>query len=77
MKNEVKGVAKNDLANLFIWSGFEKYLRYETDSYVLFSPVKYFKSQNLVNKNFQKGFIFNRKYFHVGASALSCVFLEK
>jgi hypothetical protein len=74
MKNEVKGVAKNDLANLFIWSGFEKYLRYETDSYVLFSPVKYFKSQNLVNKNFQKGFIFNRKYFHAGASALSCVF---
>src|SRR3990167_7285837 len=46
MKNEVKGVAKNDLANLFIWSGFEKYLRCETDSYVLFSPVKYFKSQN-------------------------------
>lgn len=74
MKNEVKGVAKNDLANLFIWSGFEKYLRHETDSYVLFSPVKYFKSQNLVNKNFQKGFIFNRKYFHAGASALSCVF---
>ena len=74
MKNEVKGVAKNDLANLFIWSGFEKYLRYETDSYVLFSPVKYFKSQNLFNKNFQKGFIFNRKYFHAGASALSCVF---
>ena len=29
----------------FIWSGFEKYLRYETDSYILFSPVKYFKSQ--------------------------------
>ena len=74
MKSEVKGVAKNDLANLFIWSGFEKYLRYETDSYVLFSPVKYFKSQNLVNKNFQKGFIFNRKHFHAGSSALSCVF---
>ncbi len=74
MKNKIKGVSKNDLANLFIWSGFEKYLRYETDSYVLFSPVKYFKSQNLVNKSFQKGFIFNRRYFHAGASALSCVF---
>ena len=73
MKNKVKGVAKNDLANLFIWSGFEKYLRYGTDSYVLFSPVKYFKSQNLVNKNFQKGFILNRKFFHATASAISCV----
>ncbi|MFA6513667.1 MAG: hypothetical protein WCT50_00040 [Patescibacteria group bacterium] len=73
IKNKVKGVAKNDLANLFIWSGFEKYLRSETDSYILFSPVKYFKSQNLVNKKFEKGLIFNRKHFHAGASAISCV----
>jgi hypothetical protein len=73
MKSKVKGVAKNDLANLFIWSGFEKYLRYENDSYILFSPVKYFKSQDLVNKKFKKGFIFNRKHFHAGASALSCI----
>jgi len=73
MKQKVKGVAKNDLANLFIWSGFEKYLRHETDSYILFSPVKYFKTQDLINKKFKKGFIFNRKHFHAGASALSCV----
>ncbi len=74
MKSEVKGVANNDLANLFIWSGFKKYLRQETDSYILFSPVKYFKSQDLVNKKFIKGYIFNRKHFHAGASALSCVY---
>lgn len=73
MKNKIKGVAKNDLANLFIWSGFEKYLRNENDSYILFSPVKYFKSQGLVNKKFEKGFIFNRRHFHARASALSCV----
>lgn len=73
MKNKIKGVAKNDLANLFIWAGFEKYLRNENDSYILFSPVKYFKSQGLVNKRFEKGFIFNRRHFHAGASALSCV----
>lgn len=74
IKDKVKGAAKNDLANLFIWSGFEKYLRQETDSYILFSPAKYFKTQDVVNKKFEKGFIFNRKHFHAGASALSCVF---
>lgn len=32
-----------DLSNQFIWSGFEYYLRQSTDSYVLFSPIKYWK----------------------------------
>src|SRR5699024_11847033 len=34
-----------DLTNLFIWSAFKYYLRQPTDSYVVFSPSKYFKSQ--------------------------------
>src|SRR5699024_5672263 len=36
-----------DLTNLFIWSAFKYYLRQPTDSYVVFSPSKYFKSQGL------------------------------
>lgn len=74
MKKEIKGVASNDMANIFIWSAFKYYLRQKTDSYILFSPVKYFKTQNVINKSFKDGYIFNRKHFHAGASALSCVF---
>lgn len=76
MKEEIKGVAKNDLANLFIWSGFNKYLRQNADSYILFSPAKYFKSQDLVNKLFKKGFIFNKKFFHATPSAITCVWWQ-
>ncbi len=76
MKKEISGTVKNDLANLFIWSGFKYYLRNKTDSYILFSPIKYWKSNKLVNKKFREGFIFNRQHFHANASAVSCVFWQ-
>ncbi len=69
MRNSVKGVASNDLGNAFIWSGFKYYLRQPTDSYVVYSPVKYWKSQYLVNKKFIKGFAFNRRFFHTRIDA--------
>lgn len=71
MKKEIKGTATNDLGNAFIWSGFKYYLRYTTDSYIVYSPVKYWKANNLINKHFAKGFAFNRKHFH--ATRPSCV----
>ncbi|MBA2952199.1 hypothetical protein GON03_19465 [Nocardioides sp. MAH-18] len=61
--------ALRELTNLFIWSGFRYYLRQPTDSYVLFSPTKYFKSQGLVNKTFVRGFLFNRRHFHARKDA--------
>ncbi len=74
MKEEIKGVANNDLANLFIWSGFKYYLTKPTDSYILFSPSKYWRNQNLVNKQFAGGFLCNRKEFHAQLdSAMSCI----
>ncbi len=74
MKKEVKGSPSNDMANSFIWSGFKFYLRQRTDSYVVFSPIKYWKSQNLINKNFSKGFAFNKKHFHTNsATCISCI----
>ncbi len=69
MRKSVKGVASNDLGNAFIWSGFKYYLRQPTDSYVVYSPVKYWKSQYLVNKKFIKGFAFNRRFFHTRIDA--------
>ena len=63
----------NDLANLFIWSGAEYYMRNKSDAYVVFSPVKYFKSMRLISLKMAKGYIFNRNYFHATESAISCV----
>lgn len=81
--NKVKNTFKNsnistvrDTANRFIWSGFKYYLRQDTDSYVLFSPVKYFKSLGIfadADKRFAKGYMFNRKHFHASASSIGCI----
>lgn len=69
MKKEVKGSALNDLGNAFIWSAFKYYLRQPTDSYIVYSPVKYWKSQHLINKEFLGGFAFNRRHFHTNIDA--------
>lgn len=69
MKKEIKGAASNELGNAFIWSGFKYYLRQPTDSYVVYSPVKYWKVQQLVEKKFLIGFAFNRRHFHTNIDA--------
>lgn len=74
MEKEIKGVAKNDLSNLFIWSGFKYYLTKPQDSYILYSPTKYWRNQNLVNMTFANGFLCNRKEFHATqVSAIGCI----
>lgn len=73
MKKEVKGVATNELANQFIWSGFKYYLRQPTDSYVVFSPIKYWKQYDFCKAKAAKAFLFNRLYFHATASSVSCI----
>lgn len=75
MKKEVGGAVSNDLGNAFIWSAFKYYLRQPTDSYIVYSPVKYWKVQNLVNKKFLHGFAFNRKFFHTNIEACIMVAL--
>lgn len=66
----------NDLVNLFIWSAFKYFLKKPNDSYILFSPVKYFKSLNLVNKTFKDGYLLNKKYFHASASGISLIWWQ-
>lgn len=75
MKEEIQGAALNDLGNVFIWSAFKYYLRQPTDSYIVYSPVKYWKAQHLINKQFIKGFAFNRKHFHTNSNACIMVAL--
>jgi len=62
-----------DLSNQFIWSGWKHYLTKPDDYFVLFSPIKYWKSLGLGEKKFIDGFLFNRQYFHAGPSAISCI----
>lgn len=75
MRKEVGGTVLNDLGNAFIWSGFKYYLRQSTDSYIVYSPVKYWKAQHLINKKFLNGFAFNRKHFHTNIEACIMVAL--
>jgi hypothetical protein len=69
IKGKVKGSPSNDMGNAFIWSGFNYYLRQPTDSYIVFSPVKYWKAQHLINKKFLGGYAFNRRHFHTNIDA--------
>ena len=50
--------------NLFIWSAFKFFLKQPTDSYILFSPIKYWKSQHVIDKKFIRGYICNREKFN-------------
>ena len=67
------GATQNDIANQFIWSGWKHYLTKPDDYFVLFSPIKYWKSLGLGEKRFIDGFLFNRQFFHAGPSAISCI----
>jgi hypothetical protein len=79
MKKDLKNLANSnistarDISNQFIWSGWQFYLTKPDDHFVLFSPIKYWKSLGLGEKKFIDGLLFNRKYFHAGPSAISCI----
>lgn len=74
MRSEYKGAVLNELSNLFIWSGFKYYLKKQYDSYILYSPTKYWRNQNLVNKKFGGGFLCNRQRFHASqCSGIGCI----
>ena len=72
MKKEVSGVATNELANQFIWSAISFYLRKPTDSYIVFSPIKYWKQYYFINLENIESFAFNRKHFHATESTIIC-----
>lgn len=72
-KHGLKGALLNELTNRFIWSGFHYYLRQKTDSFIVFSPVKYFKQYDYIDADFAKGYLFNRKHFHATPAGVSCI----
>lgn len=56
--------------NLFIWSAFKHFLRQPSDSYILFSPIKYWKSQHIIDKKFIRGYICNRANFNASEGGI-------
>lgn len=74
MKTKIKGPIVNELSNQFVWSAWEFYLNKPNDFYVLFSPIKYWKSAHLSDRKCVEGYIFNRHHFHVSSSsAITCI----
>lgn len=74
-KSDFKGlVLSKDPLNVFIWSGFEYYLKKPDDAFIVFAPLKYWKTGHLVNKEYVKGYLFNREHFHASAEAVSCIY---
>lgn len=75
MTEEFNGSAATarELSNLFIWSAFKYYMKKAEDSYVVFSPIKYWKSEHILSKKYIKGFMFNREHFHATPSVISCI----
>lgn len=75
VENGTDEATHRDLVNLFIWSGVKYYLKKPSDAYIVFAPIKYYKTCNFFNENFifYDGFIFNKEHFHATASAVSCV----
>ncbi|MCX6751953.1 MAG: hypothetical protein NTZ87_00415 [Candidatus Nomurabacteria bacterium] len=79
MKKDLKNLSNSnvstarDISNQFIWSGWKYYLTKPDDYFVLFSPIKYWKSLGLGERKFIDGFLFNREHFHAGPSAISCI----
>lgn len=74
MKESVNGVASNEKSNVFLWSAFAYYVKKQYDAYVVFSPVKYWKTQNLVNREFAGGFYCNREHFGTAGKSTVSVF---
>ena len=63
-----------DLSNQFIWSGWEYYLKKTNDYFILYSPIKYWKTRSLGDRKYINGYVFNRDFFgEAGPSAITCI----
>lgn len=73
IREQMTGRERTDLGNQFIWSAFNYYLRDEYDFAVIYSPIKYWKSQHVIDKKFIDGYLCNKQYFNAGMSTVSLI----
>lgn len=67
----INGNNAKDLANQFIWSFKKYFMRNPYDVYIVFSPIKYWKTANIMNKKLIGGFLANRGNFKATESAIT------
>lgn len=73
-KKALKGARSNEMANVFIWTAMNYYLRQPHDSLIVFSPLKYWKNGDWMNLTFERGFAMNRRHFHTKQNTVvSCI----
>ncbi|MBE8215403.1 MAG: hypothetical protein HAW62_03610 [Endozoicomonadaceae bacterium] len=65
--------ANRELANLFIWKAFNVM---QADYYIVYSPIKYWKSQHIIDKTFIAGHCCNRKNFNASEGCISLILWE-
>ena len=65
-----KSNVNRDLANMFIWKAFNIV---KTDYYILYSPIKYWKSQHIIDKSFMQGHCCNRKHFNASEGCITLI----
>lgn len=73
--NNTKNINR-EICNQFIWSWFKYYLRQKTDQAIIYAPIKYWKSQNLIDKKFISWYICNREYFNANEWWISLIHRE-
>lgn len=73
MRKTMTGTQCNDLSSVFIWTAFNKVMKHEEDSLIVYSPIKYWKSKHVIDKRCIKGYALNRKHFHTPTDA--CIIL--
>jgi bisphosphoglycerate-dependent phosphoglycerate mutase len=66
--------ATNDICNAFIWSAFEML---KPQYYIVFAPIKYWKSHHIVSPVFVEGHLCNRKYFHASEASIALISWRK
>ena len=69
---ETKNINR-DLANQFIWSWFKYYVKKPSDQAIIFSPIKYWKSQHLIDKTFINGYLCNKEHFNASEWWISLI----
>lgn len=64
MLEDKLGNISNEIAHRFIYSCNKYYLKKENDYFINYSPVKYFKSCKLCEKDLIRGYLLYSHYFH-------------
>lgn len=79
VKDKMKGYGSqsNDLLTQFIWSGVKYYCKKPDDQFILFAPIKYWKTgyhkHRIIKMKFVNGYLCNRKYFNAGEAGISLI----